>query len=93
MSASENRYGSMNSHLTHLLRNGVSSLILALARHLRDQQPLVLEDRRQLGFSESLITVSAISCQPSLPHELARVVLFEQLFRAACILNNKEYHH
>ncbi|MGI6374144.1 MAG: 23S rRNA (pseudouridine(1915)-N(3))-methyltransferase RlmH [Patescibacteria group bacterium] len=85
-----------DSHLIYLLaERGQQFDSVALARHLRDQQPLVLVIGGSLGFSESLIKqYPAISLSAlTLPHELARVVLFEQLFRAACILNNKEYHH
>lgn len=48
-----------------------------------------------LGFSEE--TVAACHEQLSLsaltfPHELARIVLLEQLYRACTILNNEKYH-
>ncbi len=48
-----------------------------------------------LGFSKELMKkYSQISLSDlTFPHELARVVLMEQLYRAATIMNGKEYHH
>ncbi len=48
------------------------------------------------GFSEELRQKAGrlLSFGPAtLPHELARVVLLEQLFRADCILRGTGYHH
>lgn len=48
-----------------------------------------------LGFSEQLYKkYPALSLSTlTFPHELARVVLFEQLYRTATILQNKNYHY
>lgn len=48
------------------------------------------------GFSEELLEKPYLKLSLSLmtlPHELARVVILEQLYRAATILQGKEYHH
>jgi 23S rRNA (pseudouridine1915-N3)-methyltransferase len=67
----------------------------ALAAWLLKKSPLVLILGGALGFSEELygrypqISLSSLT----FPHELARVVLAEQLYRAATIINGKEYHY
>ena len=46
-------------------------------------------DEAVRGRACRLISLSAMT----LPHELARVVLLEQLYRAECILRKVPYHH
>jgi len=66
-----------------------------LAVFLERNQPLTLVIGGALGFSAELyrsypqISLSRLT----FPHELARVVLLEQLYRAATILNQKNYHY
>lgn len=58
-------------------------------------QELILIIAGSLGFTTDLeAKYPQISLSPlTFPHELARVVLLEQIYRAATILNNKEYHY
>ena len=60
-----------------------------------EDRELVLVIAGSLGFSKELeAKYPKISLSPlTFPHELARVVLMEQLYRAATIINNKEYHY
>ncbi|MBD3248100.1 23S rRNA (pseudouridine(1915)-N(3))-methyltransferase RlmH [Candidatus Falkowbacteria bacterium] len=48
-----------------------------------------------LGFSKEVLEAyPQISLSRlTFPHEMARVVLIEQIYRAATIINKKEYHH
>jgi 23S rRNA (pseudouridine1915-N3)-methyltransferase len=60
-----------------------------------DDGPLILVLGGALGFSSSFAArYEKISLSPlTMPHELARVVLIEQLYRAAAILRGKEYDY
>lgn len=66
-----------------------------LAAWLDKSSPLVLVIGGALGFSQELYErYPQISLSPlTFPHELARVVLAEQLYRAAAIVSGKEYHY
>jgi len=66
-----------------------------MAAWLNKKNPLILVIGGALGFPDELYKeYPQISLSPlTLPHELARVVLLEQLYRAASILNKKDYHY
>jgi 23S rRNA (pseudouridine1915-N3)-methyltransferase len=66
-----------------------------LAYWLERQSPLILVIAGALGFSDFLYNkYPAISLSPlTFPHELARVVLIEQIYRATTILQKKNYHY
>jgi 23S rRNA (pseudouridine1915-N3)-methyltransferase len=65
------------------------------AAFMEKKQPLILIMGGALGFSADLYQkYPPLSLSPlTFPHELARVVLLEQLYRAATILNKKDYHY
>lgn len=65
------------------------------AAKLNTTKELVLVIAGSLGFAKELeVKYPKISLSPlTFPHELARVVLLEQIYRAATIINNKEYHY
>ncbi|MFA6533713.1 MAG: 23S rRNA (pseudouridine(1915)-N(3))-methyltransferase RlmH [Patescibacteria group bacterium] len=68
-----------------------------LARFLDQQcETLVLVIGGALGFSDEIkkaYSHKIALSQLTLPHELARVVLAEQLYRAVAIVKGKEYHY
>ncbi len=65
------------------------------AHWLEKKSPLILVVGGALGFSEALYQkYPCLSLSPlTFPHELARVVLLEQLYRSATILQQKNYHY
>ena len=68
---------------------------LAFAHWLNKEQPLVLVIGGALGFSAEVYnSYPALSLSDlTYPHELARLILLEQIYRAATILTNKSYHY
>jgi 23S rRNA (pseudouridine1915-N3)-methyltransferase len=70
---------------------------LGFAKRLEsyDGRKLIIVVGAALGFAKEL--KSRYRClslsKLTMPHELARLVLFEQLYRAATIIKGKEYHY
>lgn len=62
---------------------------------LNKKSPLILVIGGALGFSDDLYhKFPQISLSPlTFPHELARLVFLEQLYRATLIAANKKYHY
>lgn len=62
---------------------------------LNNTQEIVLVIAGSLGYDKELENkYSKISLSPlTFPHELARVILLEQIYRSATIINKKEYHY
>ncbi len=92
----ENFLNKNKEAITYLLaERGESFTSVALAKWLEKKTPLVLVLGGALGFSDSLYKkYPALSLSPlTFPHELARVVLLEQVYRAATILQQKNYHY
>jgi len=78
-----------------LAERGESFNSLKLASWLEKKSPLVFILGGALGFSDVLYKkYPALSLSPlTFPHELARVVLLEQIYRATTILQHKNYHY
>lgn len=72
---------------------GYSSL--ELASWFKKEGPLILVVGGALGFSDRLYKrYPQISLSPlTFPHEFARVILLEQVYRATTIINQKDYHY
>lgn len=66
-----------------------------LAYFLEKKSPIVLVLGGALGFSDSIyekypsLSLSLLT----FPHELARVIFLEQIYRSATILQGKNYHY
>lgn len=58
--------------------------------------PIILVIAGSLGFSKEVMDTYSQSLSLSkltFPHEIARLLLLEQLYRASCINNGKNYHY
>jgi len=88
-----NRQNGQNIYL--LAERGKTFSSPELAQWLEKQAPLILVVGGALGFSEELyqkypqISLSELT----FPHEMARLILLEQVYRATTILNKKAYHY
>ena len=69
------------SFLADLMNRGISEVTFLVGSHLGIPQRI--KDLADLKLSLTKLT---------LPHELARVVLLEQIYRAATIINGLPYH-
>ncbi len=75
--------------------NGKEFNSIGFAEFLDKQEEMIFVIAGSLGFSNELkkkyqkISLS----QLTFPHEMARVVLLEQIYRATAIVNKKEYHY
>jgi len=66
-----------------------------LAVWFNKKSPVTLILGGALGFTDKMYKdYPALSLSPlTFPHELARVILLEQIYRATTILQNKKYHY
>lgn len=68
---------------------------IGFSKWLSQSSPVILIVGGALGFSDKLyqsypqISLSALT----LPHEIARLVLLEQLYRSSLIVAGKDYHY
>lgn len=88
------KYNKQNVYL--LAEAGRSFDSLQFAKFMAKQSEIILVIGGALGWAEEIQqkyqqTISL--SQLTMPHEMARVVLLEQIYRAASIINNKEYHY
>lgn len=84
-----------NAEIYLLSEHGELFDSLSFAKKMDKGQEIVLVIAGTQGFDKVLAAkYPRISLSPlTFPHELARVVLLEQLYRAATILNQKDYHY
>lgn len=87
--------GQFDCHIFLMAERGKLMTSPELAVWLDKSSSLILVIGGALGFSQEVYKkYPAISLSPlTFPHEMARVVLLEQIYRAATILNQKDYHY
>lgn len=86
-----------NKHIVILDEHGLDFTSHRFAEYLQElNKPIIFVIGGALGMSKEVLDradyTMALS-QFTFPHELARLVLVEQIYRAATIANNKTYHY
>ena len=75
--------------------NGREFDSVGFAKFLNKSQKIIFVIAGSLGFSDKTkkkyqkVSLS----QMTMPHEMARVILLEQIYRASTIINKKDYHY
>ncbi len=87
----------VNARVFLLAENGIQFNSCEFADFLNKiNEEIIFVIGGSLGFSEKVLDKykNRISLSKmTFPHELARVILLEQIYRAITIINNKEYHY
>ena len=69
---------------------------MKFSKFIASQSEIILVIGGALGWAEEIrdkYSQTISLSQLTMPHEMARVVLLEQIYRAASISNDKEYHY
>lgn len=86
-----------DSEVFILSENGKRFSSPTFARHLEGiQRPIIFVIGCALGIHENVINKykNVISLSDmTFPHEMARIILVEQIYRAMTIVKNKDYHY
>lgn len=88
------KYDKQNIYL--LAEYGQEFDSISFSKFIQAKSELVLVLGGALGWAEEIklkYTKSISLSRLTMPHEMARVVLLEQIYRAATIVKNKEYHY
>lgn len=85
------------SHVIILEERGKKYSSPSFARHLEKiSQPIIFVIGGSLGVDERITEQyngSLSLSDMTFPHEMARLILIEQIYRAVTIVKEKEYHH
>ena len=84
-------------HIIILDEHGLDFTSQQFSKYLQEiNKPIVFVIGGALGLSQEVLDIAdytmALS-QFTFPHEMARLVLAEQIYRASTIANNKTYHY
>lgn len=86
-----------NRHSVLLCEDGKRFTSVKWAEHLNKvNQPFLFLIGGSLGFDKSIynaVNETLSLSDMTMPHELARLVLMEQIYRAVTIINGKTYHY